>query len=771
MRVSSEPKLRTDLVISRMETPEGARYVLKDPRTRRYFRLREIEYAVARRLDGRTPMEALASAMSAELDIDLDASSLDTFVSQLSRQGLIDDPSAPAPPRESFVRGPALYLRFRAFDPDRLLDWLIARVPFFFTPYFVVGSAVLLTWAVITAGTHRADIMQDLTRLWSFQNLFLAWLVVLSVVTLHEFAHGLTCKNFGGTVHEMGFMLIYFQPAFYCNISDAWLFPQKSRRLWVTAAGAYFELVVWSVATLVWTIVEPGTWVSGLALIVMATSAIKQFFNLNPLIKLDGYYLLSDLLDVPNLRQRAFAYVSGRLKRLVGAVEPSALMEASRRERAVFVAYGVMAFAFSYWFLANVVLGIGDYLTSRYQGSGFVAFTLFLGLVFPQPMRRLLARRTAGRATTPAASIASSTPTVPATPSAHTTSVGGVTSGRRMRKAAWLGLAATLVALLFVVRVPLRVGGAFELLPARNADVPATVGGVIERIYVDEGTVVQAGDTLARLSQRDHRARLRAIEADVAEREAHLRLLKAGARPEEIALARLAIVRAEEPLRVAQAEAERVRTLAATQVVTRSELERAEEQVAVLTNELEQARGRLAMLRAGSRPEEIAATTQAVARAEAERNRLEGEIARLAVIAPHGGVVMTPRLSEKAGEYVEPGDLIAEIHALDRLTAEIHLSERDIGEVQLGQPVALRLRAYPSRTFRGAVTRIAGAAADSGWLAERTVRVEVDLPNDARLLRPRMTGYARIHLGDRRAVDVLTRRVRRYIRVEFWSWW
>ena len=177
------------------------------------------------------------------------------------------------------------------------------------------------------------------------------------------------------------------------------------------------------------------------------------------------------------------------------------------------------------------------------------------------------------------------------------------------------------------------------------------------------------------------------------------------------------------------------------------------------------------MLTAGNRPEEIEATAQAVARAEAERNRLEGEIARLVLIAPHGGMVVTPRLWEKVGKYVKPGDLVAEVHSLDRLTAQITVSERDIGEVRLGQPVAFRLRAYPSQTFHGTVTRIAAAAADTGWRAERTVRVEVSLPNTDHRLRPMTTGYARVHVGDRRVLDVLTRRVRRYIRVEFWSWW
>jgi membrane fusion protein, copper/silver efflux system len=120
---------------------------------------------------------------------------------------------------------------------------------------------------------------------------------------------------------------------------------------------------------------------------------------------------------------------------------------------------------------------------------------------------------------------------------------------------------------------------------------------------------------------------------------------------------------------------------------------------------------------------------------------------------------------------VKPGDLVAEVHTVDHLTAEIKVSERDIGEVRVGERAALRLRAYPNRTFTGTVTRIAAAAVDNGWRAERDVRVEVDLPNPESLLRPHMTGYARIHTGQHRAIDVLTRRIQRFIRVEFWSWW
>src|SRR5258707_5244839 len=142
--------------------------------------------------------------------------------------------------------------------------------------------------------------------------------MMVGVVTLHEFAHGLTCKHFGGHVREIGFILIFFQPAFYCNVSDAWLFPQKSHRLWVTFAGAYFEIFLWAIATFVWRVTDPNTVINYLALVVVATSAVKTFFNLNPLIKLDGYYLLSDFLEIPNLRQRAFGFLGGLFRRIWG---------------------------------------------------------------------------------------------------------------------------------------------------------------------------------------------------------------------------------------------------------------------------------------------------------------------------------------------------------------------------------------------------------------------------------------------------------------------
>src|SRR6185295_20063406 len=153
--------------------------------------------------------------------------------------------------------------------------------------------------AVWTTVTSSADFIASLSRLYRLSTVPVFMVVMFAVISAHELAHGVTCKRFGGEVHEMGFLLIYLQPALYCNVDDAWLFPERSKRLWVGFAGPYFELFLWSVAVLVWRVTAGDTWINALAVIVMAVSGVKTLLNFNPLIKLDGYYLLSDFLDIP----------------------------------------------------------------------------------------------------------------------------------------------------------------------------------------------------------------------------------------------------------------------------------------------------------------------------------------------------------------------------------------------------------------------------------------------------------------------------------------
>jgi Cu(I)/Ag(I) efflux system membrane fusion protein len=123
------------------------------------------------------------------------------------------------------------------------------------------------------------------------------------------------------------------------------------------------------------------------------------------------------------------------------------------------------------------------------------------------------------------------------------------------------------------------------------------------------------------------------------------------------------------------------------------------------------------------------------------------------------------------GEQVNRGDLIARVFDLNRTTAEITVSEKEIADVKPGQKVVLKARAYPDRALAGRVKTIAPAADDDPALARKIFRVTIEMDGDSQLLKPEMTGTAKIFCGSQSIWSVLTRRFERYVRVEFWSWW
>jgi multidrug resistance efflux pump len=813
--VAAEPKLRRDLVISRQD---GA-VVLKDPTTGRFFRFGEAEHFITSQLDGATPLDVVRQRAAEAFGSLPEPGMVEGFVASLKRLGLLEADEAaldrPAT-RGRPTRGSPLYLRLSAFDPDPLLDRMIGKVGFFFTPAFLALSAAVIALGLGIAVAEWGAITRDLERLWRVEMVLVAWLVIFAVTTAHEFAHSLTCKRFGGHVHEMGFLLIYFQLAFYCNVSDAWLFPEKAKRLWVTTAGPYFEMFLWALAVITWRVTEPGTWPSAVALVVVATSAFKLFINLNPLIKLDGYYLLSDALGIHNLRARAFGYLKRRLSALVASASRTS-EEPTARERRVYLAYGLLAGGYSTWLLSWVALMVGGFLTERYQGTGAIVYAGLLGLAFQNPLRRWTAR-----------------PTLRAWRERVTARWKAVK--RPTRVLLVLGLA---VVVLFLVPWELTVSGEVSVAPRHNADVRAEVDGIIAEVYVDEGQRVAAGELIARLADRDYRAELKAVEGQSNETQARLKMLRAGPRAEELRLARqhietaetrleharrrygeaeqmqaarLAQARAdvamaEERLRYARNDLERFEALFASELISRRTLEEAQERAAVREKELvaaraelrtvsagdlgstgdlagfgkdlavaqkevEEARGRFRLLEAGSRPEEIEGAEATLARLGSQRSHLEEQLRLVGVRTSAGGVVTTPKPREKVGQYVKKGDLIVEIHEFATIRAEIAVPEREIGDVKVGQPVVVKARAFPERGFQGRVTAIAPAAVkeEEGWRG-KVFRVTTALENPDLLLRPEMTGTAKVYCGQRRLFDVLTRRLARYLRVEFWSWW
>lgn len=801
------PKLRPDLIKSRQETRDGTFFVFKDPLTSRFFRFREPEYFIAQHLDGFTSLDQIREKVAEKFGSPIAPAELEQFTEMLRRLALLESENPRSVPmeRRGRIRGNLLYLRLKAFDPQRIISRLVGKFRFCFTSYFITFSALVILGGLLVAALDWGEITRDFRSLWRFDAFLLAWSIVLLITAAHEFAHGLTCAHFGGQVHEMGFMLIYFQPAFYCNVSDAWLFPKKSHRLWVTFAGAYFEIFVWALATLVWRVIEPHSWLSFLVLVVMATSGVKTIFNLNPLIKLDGYYLLSDYLEIPNLRQKAIGYLGSLLRRLWGSTLQR-MEEVSRRERQIYLVYGLLAFVYSYWLLGWIAVYFGNYLIGRYQGFGFIVFMGLLGLTFQSPLGGAFSRLKGAFVTTPAK-----------------------WTGLPPKLKMTLALAA--IGLLLLVPMDLKVAGEFNVRPSQNADARAEVEGIIEEVYVEEGSWVRKGDLLARLSARDYQADLGKLEAEIHEKQANLKMLEAGARPVEIELAakemetaktrhrlarqqyeeagrirgtrlsraETAVKTAEDRLQYARNSLARLEGLYSTGIISRQQLEESQEQVQLRERELQiaqaewkmvsaddlaelrkdlevaqkgvdEAQGRLDVLRAGSRPEVIEAMKAEIARLERQRQYLKEQIRLLEVVSPASGVVTTPKPKEIVGQHMKKGDLILKVFEVENVLPEVAVPEQEIAEVKVGQPAVLRARAYPEKSLVGRVAAIAPMA-ELDSLHRKVVRVTIEMSEPKGLLKPEMTGNAKISCGERPLFVLLTRRIVRYVRVEFWSWW
>jgi len=737
------------LVISRHGDAQESAVVIKDPANGRFFRLKETEHFIAQQLDGTTTLEEVAQRIQERFGASVSKEKLERFIERLRGLGLLthvgDETVLHRAP--SRIGGDLFYIRLRAFNPDKFFDWVIGKIGFFFTAPFIALATTLIAFALGLTVANWHGISREFAGLFHAESLLLAWGISLVVLTLHEFAHGLTCKHFGGQVHEVGFLLIYFQPAFYCNVSDAWLFPQKSRRLWVSFAGAYFEMFLWSISTLIWRVTDPSTTINHLALVITATSAIRSLFNLNPLIKLDGYYLLSDWLEIPNLRRRAFAFLGSRIKHPWAALVGS-LPQVSPRERRIYLIYGVLAAVYSFWILSLIVVSLGTYLTARYEAWGAIFFSVLLAGLFKSSIRGSFFRmREACRQ-----------------PS------GKLRFAKKLTKTVvLLSLAGTG---LYYWPMELKVAGEFTILPVRNADLRAEVEGFIQEIAADESEVVQQGCMVARLNDRDLRADLRKLMAEIEENRSRLNLLKAGSRPEEIRLAKTTVSKDEERLKYARNRLEIDHSLFQQSLLSRRDYNTTEEEVSVRLQEVEEARNRLQVLEAGSRIEEINALEAEVNRGLAQQHYLQEQLKLLTINSPMTGVVMTHRPKEKIGQHVQKGDVILTVHELDTVTAEIPISEKDISVVRVGQKVELKARAFPQTSFEGTVTGIAPLASDTtDWREQRTILVMTRLDNRSHLLLPKMSGRAKIHCGANNALQLTLRRFVSYLRVEFWSWW
>ena len=802
---------RSDLLIKPLG--DDGQHVVKDPSSGAYFNLPPQETFILLQLDGQKTVGQICTAFEERFGEPITPDDVEQFLGLASAQSFLQPPTAPpqsegaTPQTTSDSSAPAskpwtptriarkiLFWRHNFFDPDRFFNWLEPRIAWIWSAIFFWMSLTIIAASACVHGTNWTEYADYLPEVTTWETILLAWVILGLVTTGHEFAHGLTCKHHGGEVHEIGFMLMFFMPCFYCNVSDAWLIPEKSKRLWITAAGSYFDLCLWAFATFVWRLTLPGSAPYHVAWIVMSICGGRVFININPLVKLDGYYFVSDWLEIPNLRQRSLDHVSAHLRWILwGATRPEPLP----RGTALFL-FGVASWSFTLFYVGLMLIAMHQLFLKSLGAFGLLLVAGLGWLILPG----LIGDAFSGEVTK-------------------------MIFNRWKRTAIWIGALVAIVVAGFVIHIDDWVSGSFKTRATVRVEIRAPVNGFLKVAYLDEGQHVTAGTHLGMLEIPDLSSKLTQKLAEQREVEAKLRLLEGGARPEELEEQRQKVLRAkdwrdrakidldrkmkgfkEELTRldeqVTQAhtqlefnqgafdrakrlvdkkslpydqylDAERQVKLSEAQVQQAEAQKRERHVVGILEFESELAKrekecadtvASLRLLEAGSRPEEIDAEKAKLARLKEERTFLEKQQERLKLISPIPGVIVTPRLLEKVGQYFKEGDLICEIEEPRSMEVEIPLEEQDLERVAAGMRVDLKPRSQPFQTVSAKVTRVAPQA--TVGKVQSTVNVCCTPDEASPELIANTTGYARIY-GNRASIaEYLAHRTWRYFRTEIW---
>lgn len=750
--IPDRPKVRGDLVISRQEVGGRVRYVVKDPQTHRYFQCGEDEIAILRLMDGSRSLEELSSACVTSLEMEVDVPVLRDFVGQLYPLGLFEVEGGHGQllvKKAGSIGNPLmnlLFFRVGVVRPGKFLAWLDGWAGFFYTPVFVALALGTLGAGMWTLVENFDGIGRDLMAHAGLFNLILLWVVAFVMIGLHETAHGLTCTHFGGHVREMGFLLLFGLPCLYTDVSDAWLFPRRSRRLWVTLAGPFFEAFLWSLSILAWRVTAPGTGLHLVALCGVLTSGMTLILGLNPLIKLDGYYLLSDWLEVPNLRARSFSYFGRVLWRTLTGAAEVVPADVPGRQKRIFLTYAPLGLAYSTFLVTLLVLSIGAWLADLWGGVGSLLSAMIIGSLLWGPTKKM----------------------------AEGTQALSKESGgffKRWRGRIVLGLLIGAIAASAFVPMELEISGDFTLEPTATMKVSAPVAGFVKTVKVRQGDAVKAGDVIVELDTALVEADLRREEAKLEQAKEEVRRLKAPPRPEDLALAEERKKTAEVKVEFARASLERAKTLLGSGSVSQQELDEKQAALGVALGEVNEAEAALAQLKLPPKPEDVAVAQAKIKECENEVGRVKMLIERATVRATVDGVVVTERPERLLGTRVAEGDVLLDVMQVDPLVVDIAVPEGDIGEIHKGQTIALKAASQAGRTFAGTVQEIAPvvASGEKETLAPaRTITVRCVVPNADGALKPGMTGRARIACGPRSVLGVFTRKFVRMIRVEFW---
>ncbi len=464
------------------------------PSAKMMFRFSPSEWKLTQLFDGKRSHEEIAEIYSQEIGQEYSAEEVRGFASMLEgsefwyktpQEKNILLMQLSAEERRKILRQHDRWadlseVSFPAFNPDSFLTRLYKYTNFIFTLWFT--CLTLLIFA-LTAGitiTHWSEIGRDTNEFYNFSNkswgdILVLYLILVAVVVVHEFAHAYASKHFGGRVTAMGFCLVCLAPALYTDTTEAEVTATTYERLIVTVAGVWSELIICAIATIIWWGTAPDTPLhNGAYFMMMLTGIMSVLLNWNPLIKLDGYYMLCDLMGIQDIKEKSTAFVSAWVRRTIWRL-PVEVPYVPPKRRFWFAVYALLSGAYSYTVLYVVARFAGNIVRNFSPEWGFVPEIAVAWVIFRSRIQSLV------------------------------NFMKFVYLDKKDRIVAWFKLQNSLVmaAFLFILlALPLlheSVSGRFLLEPAQMAVIHARVSGTVTQLDAVEGQQVKPGAVLASL--------------------------------------------------------------------------------------------------------------------------------------------------------------------------------------------------------------------------------------------------------------------------------
>lgn len=488
-------RLRDDVTFCPQLHGDDLFYHMELPSKSQYFRIGYVEYVFLSLLDGRTTFsEALAltartqgaTAFSQEQALTLYQWMLETKLAVFADGSpqSADNASTEKKTAGFLQKLNPFWIRIPFGRPDALLQTLRPLVGWMFSP-----TATILGICLMLAAAGRLMMTWDQFQLASgsvFSPGNWLWLLVAWVLlkVTHETAHGIVCQRYGGSVRETGVILAFFAPLAYVDVSSCWRFSSRWQRIHVAAAGMYIELLLASIAVFCFGIVDSEVGSHLLYNVVVMASVSTLLFNANPLMRFDGYYILSDLLGLPNLYTRASEAVGQLMKKILVGQRTTA-PTISGQQIAVLRCYGIAAVVWRLLICATMLIAA----SVMFHGAGMALAVAGMVAWFGLPVWNMLKQ---------VHRIAQASPLRLVRGGIITLSFCGLVAG-----------------CLFGLPVPFSTTAPGVVSLPEGSRVHTEVNGFIETFYVADGQQVNTGDLLMVLRNEEITNRHRDLELQI----------------------------------------------------------------------------------------------------------------------------------------------------------------------------------------------------------------------------------------------------------------